>query len=334
MITVSAEYLPMGQEMIDAHLTYLRAQGYSPNTIRDARRCLTRLDRDLPYGLPVALPEELAEWLARDNWSRQTRKTYRDHIARFFAWATDPADPWVDRNPAIGLRAPRVPTGLPRPAADHDVQLCVTTAAQPWRMHCILAAYAGLRPCEIAQLRREDVDEQWLHVHRGKGGRDRRIPTHPAVWAAVRDLPPGPVTRQVNGRPATAQWVSQMTARYMHRTLRLDITLYNLRHWYGTVTQAVQGDARVTQELMGHASLTTTARYTAVSDLRLRAAIAALPDLTIPTCQPPAAVQPARPAALGRQRLVGHHLDAGRATRRQVVDAAHHQDVMLVGHLP
>lgn len=265
--------------MIDAHLVHLRAQGYSPATIRDARRCLIRLHRDLPYGLPVALPEELAAWLAHDGWSQQTRKTYRDHIARFFAWACDPADPWIDRNPALGLRAPRVPAGLPRPADDRDVRVCVTVAAQPWRLHCILAAYAGLRPCEIAALRREHVTEQWLHVHRGKGAKSRRIPTHAAVWAAVRHLPPGPVTRQVNGRPATAQWVSQQTARYLHHTLGLDITLYNLRHWYGTMTQIAQGDIRVTQELMGHSSPATTARYTQVSDRRLRAAIDALPNL-------------------------------------------------------
>lgn len=271
--------------MIQAHIRHMTAAGYAANTIRDAGRLLDRVNAELPFGLPTALPEELAEWLAQqgqsretpdEGWSRQTRKTYRDHLCRFYRWAADTSDPWIDTNPATGLRAPRVPVGLPRPATDEQVRICVTRAAQPWRLHCMLAAHAGLRPCEIARLRREDIDEQWVHIHLGKGDKSRRIPTHRRIWAAVEPLPAGPLTHR---RTATAQWVSQATARHIRRTLRIDVTLYNLRHWYGTRVQAAQGDIRVTQELMGHSSPVTTSRYTQVSDRRLRSAIDALPDL-------------------------------------------------------
>ncbi len=270
----------MTARMIDAYKRHLVAAGYASTTTEDSGKLLRRVDAELPCGLPVATRSELVAWLAQPDWSAQTRKTYHDHLCRFYAWAADPADPWISYDPAAGLPTPRVPQRLPRPATDEQVRVCSRCDTMPWRLHTVLAAYAGLRPCEIARLQREHVDQAWVLVRLGKGRKDRRVPTHPRVWELVAPLPDGPLTHYPDGRRATPSWVSKRTAEHLHRRHHLPITLYNLRHWYGTCVQAGQGDIRVTQAAMGHSSPVTTAGYTEVSDARLLAAVLALPDLT------------------------------------------------------
>ncbi|WP_238452087.1 tyrosine-type recombinase/integrase [Micromonospora sp. 4G55] len=265
--------------MIDAHCTHLRYRGRSENTIRDAAKLLRRLDRELPAGLPVATLPELEAWLAHNpNWSAQTRETYRLHMVRFFRWAVRPSDPWVDDDQCTKLEPITVPASLPRPALTEHVRAACTQLPTPWRYHCILAAYAGLRPCEIARLRREDVTEQVMYVMRGKGGKRRAVPTHPVIWTAVAPLRPGLITYRHSGATVTPAWVSQRTADQLHKH-DLPITLYNLRHWFATRVQEGQGDLRVTQELMGHSSPNTTSIYTQVVNSRGRAAVATLPRL-------------------------------------------------------
>jgi integrase len=272
-------------DMIAAHLAYL-AVDYSPRTARDAAEVLTRLDRQLPYGLDRACHQELIDWLTQTRWShphppwsRSTRATYRKHIVRFYRWAVRDDDRWLDTDPSAGLPAVRVPHGVPSPASDRQVAAALALSA-PWGLHCLLAAYAGMRPCEIAQLDRDDVGADNIAVV-GKGDKPALIPTHPLVWETVRLLPAGPVTRRPDGRPATAYWVTQSTSRALRRA-GIGITLRWLRHWYGTSLLAACHDLRVVQECMRHASVATTQVYTQVVDGQRRAAVGMLPDLTGP----------------------------------------------------
>lgn len=262
-------------EMIAAHRAWLTAAGLARTTVSDAARCLRQANREMSHGLPTADRTEITAWLASPQWSAQTRKTYRDHVVRFFRWAADPADPWLDRDPTVGIPAPRVPRRLPRPAPDRLVWAACTVPPMPYLLHCRLAAYGGLRPCEIARLHRGHISADWVTVHQGKGGRSRRVPTHRLVWDLVRDMPDGPVTHRARAR-VTARWVAGGTAALLRRR-GIDTSLYPLRHWYATRAQMAQGDARVTQELLGHASLATTMVYTQVSDSRLRSTVDALP---------------------------------------------------------
>lgn len=274
--------MPTSAELITDHERWMRSR-YAINTVDDATRLLRRLDRELPFGLPCALFEELEEWLSRPGLTAQSRETYRKHIVRFFRWATRPQAPRIGGdNPAAGLEPYKVPPGIPRPATDAQVEWCVTQAVRPWRIFCTITAYTGARPCEVARIAADPhrwITEQTTAIIKGKGGRSRVIPTHAVLWDAVRYLPPGPLHERPASRPLTADWVSKRTAAYLHRN-GLDITLYNLRHWYGTEVQAGYGDSRVTQEAMGHASLTSTQIYTQVRNPRLRAAVDSLPAFT------------------------------------------------------
>lgn len=172
--------------------------------------------------------------------------------------------------------------GVPRPVTSAQVEAilgaCADTRARQTRAYVILAAYAGLRVHEIAQIRGEDVRDGELLVD-GKGGSRSSVPMHPAV-AALADVMPRRgwwfPTDGIEGHVHRCS-VSSAIARAMRRA---DVpgTPHALRHHYGTqVLISSGGNLRVTQRALRHASPATTAIYTAIADDSLRMAIAAIP---------------------------------------------------------
>jgi integrase len=255
----------------------MEAGGFATNTVEDATRLLRWAHRKLPEGLPTATREELTALFADTTWSPQTRATYRQHIRRLFAWAVE--NDWLTFDPSTALRRPRVEPGMPHPATDEQVRTAITHLAMPWRLHARLAAYGGLRCIEVARLLREHITRDLIYVY-GKGAKPAVVPCHPLVWELVRDLPAGPVTSRAGGQLATDHWVSWSTSYHLKRDLGIDVTMHGFRHWFGTNVQQTYGDARVTQQLMRHASLNSTQIYLLVTDARARAAVNGLPDVT------------------------------------------------------
>lgn len=267
--------------IIDDYLAWLQDSGRTEATIRARDHILRRIESDLPYGLEQATADELRGWIYRDDWSASTRKTYYNAVVSFFAFATRPADPILDYNPANLLPKPPSPRGLPRPVTDEQLADLLERAAEPYRTWAVLAAYAGLRCIEIARLDRADVTADQITIRKGKGGRPGVVPTHPMVWAAVRDLPPGPLALTDRGEQANAQWVSIRTALHFRRDLRMPgVALHRLRHWCGTTVYRRTRDIRVTQEILRHSSPATTAVYTLVSSEERRKAVHALPTVS------------------------------------------------------
>ena len=142
------------------------------------------------------------------------------------------------------------------------------------------AAYAGLRVGEIAALHRRDIDDGTIFVADGKGGHQRVIPIHPVVGAMLDDELPasGWLFPPVYGRPGhvPAKLVSAVCSQWLRKN-DCAVSLHQFRHWFGTTVYAVSLDLRVTQELMGHSSPTTTAGYAAHSPAAAVSAVAALP---------------------------------------------------------
>lgn len=267
-------------ELIDEYIEHLRETGDSPDqTMRDRRAILTRLDRDLPYGVGQVSTEELRGWLYRDEWSQNTRATYWRCLHSFYKWAANPKDPWISSDPTAGMTAVRTADSVARACTDEQARTILTEAADPFRLWALLAAYQALRCCEISRLDRLDVNEQQIIVH-GKGGKLRAHDTDQAVWAAVKDLPPGPVARHpVTGERATPHYVSVYSRDYFQRRLKVPVSMHQLRHWFGTTVQREFKDIRVTQALLGHRQLTSTQIYTQATDAQQRAARATLPRL-------------------------------------------------------
>ena len=152
------------------------------------------------------------------------------------------------------------------------------SAPDPYGLWSRLAAYAGLRCIEISRLNREDVDRTWIWV-RGKGDVHRFVPTDKELWRLIKPLPSGPVAIQRDGQRANARHVSIRSANFFRTNMDMPgVSLHRARHWFGTAAlRAAGGNLRTVQTLLGHASPTTTAVYTAIASEQLSAAVEALP---------------------------------------------------------
>lgn len=271
-------------DLIAVYTQHLADLGRSPRTINDYTGIMRRLDRDLPHGLAGATADELRNWIFTPDRGAASRLLYRSVVAGFFAWATNPPDdpdePWLDYDPASRLPKVRRPRRRPKPVSTEQLTDVLTRAPEPYRAWFLLAAYAGLRCVEISRANREHITETHVWVPSGKGDRERFVPTHPALWRAVAELPPGPVALDHDGVTRLSPQKVAHRGNYRLRQMQAGASMHRLRHWFGTQTYARTKDLRTVQDLMGHADVSTTQGYVEVVDAQRAAAVAALPDLT------------------------------------------------------
>jgi len=198
--------------------------------------------------------------------------------------------------PALGaIRAPKAARRLPRPLAPSDAKAVTTTeprageAREPWvlaRDAAVLALCygAGLRISEALGLKRADAPIGAVEAVTvlGKGQKTRSAPIIAPVRKAVEDylaLCPyvlkadGPLFVGAKGGPLSPRLV-QLAMERMRGALGLPDTAtpHALRHSFATHLLARGGDLRTIQDLLGHASLSTTQVYTGVDSARLLAA--------------------------------------------------------------
>lgn len=137
---------------------------------------------------------------------------------------------------------------------------------------------AGLRVSEVAGLERDDVDldEGMIRVRLGKGGKERRVPLGtPGVeavraWLASRKDAEPAVFTNVRGGRLTTRSMQRIVKRLSLASGVAGVHPHALRHSYATHMLDGGADLRGIQELLGHASLSTTQRYTHVSTDALR----------------------------------------------------------------
>ncbi len=191
---------------------------------------------------------------------------------------------------AAALRAPRQPKSLPRPLTAIDARRVVSAegqlAEEPWiaaRNAAVLTLLygSGLRISEALALTGGDLagrNETVLRVT-GKGGKTRLVPVLPVAVEAVaryRLLCPhdldatAPLFRGARGGPLNPAIVQREMAK-LRSALGLPDTAtpHALRHSFATHLLGRGGDLRTIQELLGHASLSTTQIYTGVDTARL-----------------------------------------------------------------
>jgi site-specific recombinase XerD len=248
------------------HLEWLRLRGLRQSTITTRRNRLRHLQRALGTDdLLAVTPEQLHDWQAALRLTPAAHAAYVSNVQQFYAWALD--EGLIGTDPARKLIKPKVPRRLPRPIAEDDLAFAVAAASVRVRPWLVLAGWAGLRAQEIAYLERAEVRETdrppHLIVIDGKGGRQRVVPLHPRVEAALRPMPAaGFLFLRRDGQPGpNAPWmVSHLANEHLHE-LGIDATLHQIRHRFGTRLHAACHDLRVVQEVMGHSSPSTTAGY-------------------------------------------------------------------------
>jgi integrase/recombinase XerC len=191
------------------------------------------------------------------------------------------------------VRAPKVSKTLPKPLAAAAARRMTETDLRageeraPWILARDAAALAllygsGLRISEALSLKPADMstaETSGALVVTGKGGKTRMVPMLPQILKLIAqyttlcpfELPPnGPLFVGARGR-ALSPRILQLTMERLRGALGLPDTAtpHALRHSFATHLLARGGDLRAIQELLGHASLSTTQIYTAVDSDRL-----------------------------------------------------------------
>ena len=268
---------------------------------RDARQFLAFLETR--FGAPPGMadfadlaPGDLRAFLARRRAEGIEARSLQRALSALKSLARHIARETGQAAAALGaIRAPKAGRRLPRPLSPPDAKAMTTTALregeerEPWvlaRDAAVLALCygAGLRISEALSIRRADAPtgETDAVTIVGKGGKTRSAPIIAPVRTAVEDylkLCPyalksaGPLFVGAKGGPLSPRIVQLAMAR-MRGALGLpeSATPHALRHSFATHLLARGGDLRTIQDLLGHASLSTTQVYTGVDSARLLAA--------------------------------------------------------------
>ncbi len=284
--------MPELKGQIDRFLDELRRQNASLHTLRNYASDLAQLlDYFTVPGGPEPAVEKIdalaiREWLGHLYQQRLTAVSMRRKLAAvrsFFKFLL--RDGVVAVNVARMVRTPKAPKSLPRVMTAEQTNTLVDGVAAdkferpyPARDLAIfeLLYGCGLRISELAGLNLEDFDfsERWVLV-RGKGRKERQVPfARKAASALDRYLGERKPARATERALFLNHRGSRLTDRgargivkFYARMITGDSSIHphSLRHAYATHLLSDGADLRAIQELLGHAQLSTTQKYTQVS---------------------------------------------------------------------
>lgn len=236
----------------------------------------------------VAL-SDMRAWMAME---RDTGKGARSlaralsAVKSFYTWLSDRDG--FDATAVLSTRSPKFASKLPRPLAPNAAKEVLDTAALQARHDWVgardtavvtLLYGCGLRISEALGLTCADAPLSDVLRITGKGNKERLVPVLPAARAAVEvyrrlsphpETPDAPLFRGVRGGKLGARQVQKvMEQTRLQLGLPATATPHALRHSFATHLLTAGGDLRAIQELLGHASLSTTQAYTALDTTRL-----------------------------------------------------------------
>ena len=290
------------KDKIDTFLNYMSVErGVSPNTQTAYRSDLNQfvdfLKESWFGGVPVQGWRQVDEgavtaFVARLidlEYSDTTRARKVASLKSMFSFLKDEGD--VDGDPTENLSAPRVGRSLPKSLAVEEVDLLLDTAAsadtpEAKRDSSMLELlYAsGMRVSELVSLDTDDVDLEQRSVRCfGKGAKERIIPIHQKAADAVAEYLEEARPDLLTKRSGRAAFLNRRGARLTRQGFWLilkghaeragittRITPHSLRHSFATHLLEGGAPLRHVQELLGHASISTTQVYTHLTSQHVR----------------------------------------------------------------
>lgn len=207
-------------------------------------------------------------------------------VKSFYRWLAEREG--FEPTAVLSTRSPKFQKKLPRPLAEDAARAMIDTvelqSSRNWvavrDVAVVTLLYGcGLRISEALGLTGKDAPLPSVLRITGKGGKERIVPVlvaaRDAVDAYVRVCPhpmepESPLFRGVRGGALNARSIQMVMAQArMQLGLPATATPHAMRHSFATHLLAAGGDLRAIQELLGHASLSTTQAYTAVDTARL-----------------------------------------------------------------
>jgi integrase/recombinase XerC len=273
-------------------------EGAAQNTVEAYRRDVSRYLKFLSAHrggaegiaqVATTTQSDLRAWMAEERGrglSARSLARALSAVKGFTAWIADRTG--ADATTVLSARGPKYRRKLPRPLSEDSAAEILTEIGTDAREDWIAArdtAIAtllyglGLRISEALSLTGADHPLPPTLRITGKGGKTRPVPVIPAAARAVNDyvtLCPhdlaldAPLFRGARGGPVNPRLIQGAMERARLRLgLPATATPHALRHSFATHLLSAGGDLRAIQELLGHASLSTTQAYTAVDAARL-----------------------------------------------------------------
>ncbi|WP_425049545.1 tyrosine recombinase XerC [Psychromarinibacter sp. S121] len=287
------------REALSRWLEHLKAlDGASANTItaygRDVRGFLAFLAHHRGGAMGTAVlgdvtVSDMRAWMAReraDGLGARSLARALSAVKTFTTWAAERDG--FDPTAILSARTPKYQRKLPRPLTPEAAREMIGTvelqSQKDWvaarDVAIVTLLYGcGLRISEGLGLTGAEAPLPEVLRIRGKGGKERLVPVIPAARRAVDAYlracpypvePEAPLFRGARGGPVNPRLIRKaMQQARMQLGLPATVTPHALRHSFATHLLSAGGDLRAIQELLGHASLSTTQAYTAVDQARL-----------------------------------------------------------------
>ena len=242
----------------------------------------------------VVVPKDGRSYLIEEG-KRLARRTLHNHISGLRAFYTYLRQQGrVESNPFTGLAMPKLDTSLPKFLTEKQMRALLDAPFKLWKEGQIgefeafrdtlimeLLYGGGLRVSELCQLNYQQVDlRQGIARVLGKGQKERLCPLGPVAMRCLHSFskrfdlseePDKPVVCNRNGRALNPRQVQKLLKKHLAVAgLPMDMTPHKLRHSFATHMLDNGADLRIVQELLGHASLSTTQIYTHVSIARIK----------------------------------------------------------------
>ena len=226
---------------------------------------------------------DMRAWMAslrREELTSRSIARKLSSVKSFFRWLGEREG--FEATAVLNARAPKFQAKLPRPLpveATRDlISALELQSSEPWvgarDVAVVTLLYGcGLRISEALSLTMADAPLPQVLRITGKGGKERVVPVIAAARAAVEHYlkacpfasHEGPLFRGVRGGALSPRLIQKvMQAARLQLGLPASATPHAMRHSFATHLLAAGGDLRAIQELLGHASLSTTQAYTAV----------------------------------------------------------------------
>jgi integrase/recombinase XerC len=286
-------------EAIKAFIAFLRVeQDASPETVRNYASDLRQLawfllsnrlaERPInPAALSSDSVRAYLQWLDRRGEKQTSLARKLASIRSFYRYLLRQG--LVNRNPVEDLRTPKQPKHLPLVLTKDDANALMTfpnggtTGSLRDRALLETLYSTGARVSELVALNMDDIRwSEGLVRLQGKGRKERIVPigdlaleairTYRASLPPQRSRPPHPAVFFNNrGGRLTTRSVARIVARYSSRLAGGSVSPHTLRHSFATHLLDEGADLRAIQEMLGHASLSTTQKYTHVATDQLLA---------------------------------------------------------------
>jgi integrase/recombinase XerD len=276
-------------------LDELERRKYSPNTVRSYLHAVEEFARYFRRSPEQLGPDHVREYqvhLFRDR-KLSARTVAGQTAALRFLFVKTLRRPYLPD----ALPFPKLSRRLPTVLSQEEVARLIDASGNLMHRAMLMTLYAtGVRRAELCSLKVADIDSErmMLHIHQGKGGRDRDVPLSPKLLATLREywrwmkpktyLFPGMENNWRADVPVTTKvaWIAVTEAAKAAGITRR-VSPHTLRHSYATHLLEAGADLRTIQVLLGHAKLADTTVYLHLSRRHLQAVPSPIESLTVST---------------------------------------------------